>query len=327
MLNQSPKSLTTTTMMYDRMMSPRGSGLKIGMTVALAVVLFTPTTKVLGQGFNVSEGGSSVNVGSAVGGTDSAQAKSIVQAYMHQALPPPHFVSFLEWKDYSATGPNSSITLKYQDQSAYGRPVVATVRFQIEGGKVTKTEVVQNAPTASSTPSPATSRSTPSKNRFADALNTAKYSAPRLMRKSDAYSLADLEKAKAQAQAEKKPLGFVMVWDVMFKTASNTRTEYGDSALHHFYQAFHQNVVLVFVRHETELRDVPEAVKKGFFGPDEGGHAPNMAVTDATASEFIVEIPYLGKNGPGRDPLFASGAEKINAWLDTHPDAVATPKP
>ena len=121
------------------------------MTLALAAILLTPLTKVLGQGFTVSEGGGSVNVGSAVnstvGGTDSAQAKSIVQAYMHQALPPPHFVSFLEWKDYSATGLNSSITLKYQDQSAYGRPVVATVRFQIEGGKVTKTEVLQNTPT------------------------------------------------------------------------------------------------------------------------------------------------------------------------------------
>jgi len=301
------------------------------MTLALAAIHLTPLTKVLGQGFTVSEGGGSVNVGSAVnstvGGTDSAQAKSIVQAYMHQALPPPHFVSFLEWKDYSATGLNSSITLKYQDQSAYGRPVVATVRFQIEGGKVTKTEVLQNTPIVGSAPSPTPSRSAPSKNRFADALNAAKYSAPRMMRKSDAYSLADLEKAKAQAQAEKKPLGFVMVWDVMFQTAANTRTKYGDSALHHFYQAFHENVVLVFVRHETELQNVPDAVKKGFFGPDEGGYAPNMAVTDATASEFIVEIPYRDKDGPGRDTLFAEGAEKINAWLDTHPDAVPTPKP
>lgn len=86
-------------------------------------------------------------------------------------------------------------------------------------------------------------------------------------------------------------------------------------------------MVLVFVRHETELGKVPAAVNKGFRGPDEGGFAPNMAVTDATATEFIVEIPTRGKDGPGRDPQFAAGAEKINAWMDTHPDALPIKNP
>jgi len=158
MLNHSPQSSTATSMMPSRMMPPQGSALKIAVSAVLAVILLTPPTKMLGQGFTVSQGGTSLNAG----GADSAQAKSIVQAYVRQALPPPHAVTFLDWKDYSTTGPTSAITLKYQDQSGSARSVVATVRFQIEGGKVTKTQVLQNGPSVASMPTstPASAQTT-----------------------------------------------------------------------------------------------------------------------------------------------------------------------
>jgi hypothetical protein len=60
------------------------------------------------------------------------------------------------------------------------------------------------------------------------------------------------------------------------------------------------------VRHESELNNVPDAVRKGFFGPDEGGFAPNMAVVTADCSQFVCEIPYGGKesNGGIREQIF-----------------------
>jgi hypothetical protein len=144
---------------------------------------------------------------------------------------------------------------------------------------------------------------------------------------SDAFGLAQLEKAKEKARMEGKPLGFVMVWGQFFNKLQDTRSIGGASATTHFYEAFHTPLVLVFVRHETELGAVPEAVKKGFNGPDEGGYAPNMAVVDATASEFIVEIPLGGgdANGTRRDQVFSDGAAKIEKWLTSHPGAVASP--
>jgi hypothetical protein len=141
----------------------------------------------------------------------------------------------------------------------------------------------------------------------------------------DAFSLAQLDQAEQKARQEQKPLGFLMVWGVFFGHEADTRGSDSVSALIHFYQVFNRDLVLVFVRHESELNMVPAAVKKGFFGPDEGGYAPNMAVTDATATEFIVEIPYAHLDGPGRDQTFAAGANKIDQWLATHPQAAPTP--
>jgi len=147
------------------------------------------------------------------------------------------------------------------------------------------------------------------------------------MRLSDAFSLSQLEAAKAKARAEHKPLGFLMVWGQFFGEEADTRSRGGAPGLAHFYRAFNSNLVLVFVRHETELGSVPDAVKQGFNGPDEGGFAPNMAVVDATATEFIVEIPYGGNesNGAKRDQVFGAGAAKIDRWLATHPYAMPIP--
>ena len=61
------------------------------------------------------------------------QAKAVVEAYVHKLLPPPRFVLFLGWSDFSESGPSSSITLKYHVQSPDIQPVVANVRFTLEG--------------------------------------------------------------------------------------------------------------------------------------------------------------------------------------------------
>ena len=119
-----------------------------------------------------------------------------------------------------------------------------------------------------------------------------------------------------------------MVWGQYFGNDNvDWRRRGGPSGTAHFYRAFKDALVLVYVRHETELGAVPDAVKQGFNGPDEGGFAPNMAVVDASAQEFIVEIPYGGNGSTGavRDEVFTKGAQKIEQWLAYHPDAMATP--
>jgi hypothetical protein len=142
---------------------------------------------------------------------------------------------------------------------------------------------------------------------------------------TSAFRLADLEKAKAKAQAEHKLLGFIMVWDQFFGHRTTTAGRGGVAGLAHFYRVFDSSMVLVFVRHEDELPRVPDAVKQGFFGPDEGGYAPNMAVVDASATEFIVEIPFGGANSniATREALFLAGGDRMAAWLANHPTALA----
>jgi len=80
---------------------------------------------------------------------------------------------------------------------------------------------------------------------------------------------------------------------------------------------FRDNLVLVFVRHENELDKVPAAVKTGFFGPEEGGFAPNMAVVTADCSQFVCEIPYGGNesNGQIREQIFRKKIAEIKKFL------------
>lgn len=134
-----------------------------------------------------------------------------------------------------------------------------------------------------------------------------------------AYSLGTLEAAKARAKAEKKLLGFIMVWDNMFGHRSYPMGSYGNDDLAHFYVAFHDSMVLVFVHHETELGNVPGAVRSGFFGPDEGGAAPNMAVVTADCSQYVCEIPLGGglnnSTGAARDLVFRQKIQVIKQFL------------
>lgn len=136
-------------------------------------------------------------------------------------------------------------------------------------------------------------------------LMVARQNAPVNLTKDMAFSLDNLEAAKKKAQAEHKMMGFIMVWDSFFVPSPPLGYGGGDG-LAHFYDVFHDGLVLVFVHHETELGKVPDAVKKGFFGPDEGGFAPNMAVVTADCSQFVCEIPFGGNNSDGttREQIF-----------------------
>ena len=256
------------------------------------------------------------------------QTEATVESYMQKHAARNCAVSVLGWSDFAAAGPRSIITLRYRIQQPGRTDAEATVRFTVQGGEVAKTELVQppGAPLpAVVSPFPRALPRPVVVDRFSGPLFAASHGGSMTLRLDSAFSLAQLEQAKEKARAERKPLGFLMVWGQFFGHEADPRDKGSDSALVHFYEAFHQNLVLVFVRHETELGQVPEAVKKGFFGPNEGGFAPNMAVVDATATEFITEIPFRGLDGNGRDPLFAAGGREIDQWLATHPAAMATP--
>jgi hypothetical protein len=136
-----------------------------------------------------------------------------------------------------------------------------------------------------------------------------------LLNKNLAFSLDNLEAAKKKAKDEKKLLGFIMTWDSFF-VPSVPMGPGSNRALAHFYDVFHDNLVLVFVRHEDELEKVPDAVKKGFFGPEEGGFAPNMAVVSADCSKFVCEIPEGGKdsNGQIREQIFRQWIKVIKKF-------------
>lgn len=135
-----------------------------------------------------------------------------------------------------------------------------------------------------------------------------------------AFSLDNLEAAKKKAKAEKKLIGFIMEWDSMLVPAYPMGRGGSDSGLAHFYDVFNDGLVLVFVRHENELDKVPDAVKKGFFGPEEGGYAPNMAVVTADCSQFVCEIPFGGKGSTAqiREQTFRQKIAVIKKFIAAH---------
>jgi hypothetical protein len=186
----------------------------------------------------------------------------------------------------------------------------------------------QNVPRAPVQPAAAPARALVNlPDLFSKGIESAKTAPDRTVQMTDCFSLDQLADAKAKAQREHKPLGFLLVWNQYFGPRASTRLYGGSNALHHFYEAFKDSVVLVFVHHESDLGKVPPAVTAGYGSPDEGGYAPNMAVVDATASELIVEIPCAGPKGRGadRDAVFKIAAARMQAWMNAHPNAVATP--
>jgi hypothetical protein len=256
--------------------------------------------------------------------TRVATAEDTVEAYMYKYTASTSSISFLNWSDYIESGDAAAITLHYRVVKQNGEIAEAIVRFTIQGGAITHTDLLH---TGGQSSQPAATKPPVVIDHFTSALQAAMNGPEMTMAENNAYSLSQLEQAKQEAQQQHKPLGFLMVWGQFFGQPADTRGNDSVSALVHFYQVFHQNLVFVFVRHETELQMVPDAVKKGFFGMEEGGYAPNMAVTDATATDFITEIPYKHLDGAGRDEVFAVGARKIDQWLATHPNAMPTPTP
>ena len=158
---------------------------------------------------------------------------------------------------------------------------------------------------------------------FEPGLIFARQNQPIILSTNMAFSLNTLDAAKARAKAEKKLLGFIMVWDSFFVPA-HPMNPGSNGGLAHFVDAFHDSLVLVFVHHENELDKVPDAVKKGFFGPEEGGFAPNMAVVTADCSQFVCEIPFGGNDSTGaiREPIFRKKIEVIKKFLkeQTNPE-------
>jgi hypothetical protein len=153
---------------------------------------------------------------------------------------------------------------------------------------------------------------------FEEGFYLARQNRPVTLGLNKAFRLSDLAAAKKRAKEEKKLIGFVMVWDSMFGPGQ-PMGQGGRNALAGFYTVFNKALVLVFVRHEDELDKVPEAVKKGFFGPDEGGWAPNMAVVTGDCSQFICEVPLGGENSDGlvREKIFRAKAAEIQKFVES----------
>jgi hypothetical protein len=158
-------------------------------------------------------------------------------------------------------------------------------------------------------------------------LEAAKTVPEQPVKASAAFSVEQLAEARAQALRDRKPLGFIMMAPTMLDKPTTTRETGGNSALLHFYEAFKDSLVLVFVPVDTKKDQLPGAVLAGFSRPELGGIAPNMAVVDASASALIVAIPCGNAKtaGPDRDTVFKIGATAIQRWLTYHPMAIGVP--
>jgi len=150
---------------------------------------------------------------------------------------------------------------------------------------------------------------------FEEGFYLARQNRPVSLKLNSAYRLANLDAAKKKAREEKKLLGFIMVWDSMFQPAQPMGRG-GPNALAGFYTVFNKALVLVLVRHENELDKVPESVKQGFNGPEEGGWSPNMAVVTEDCSQFVCEIPLGGEKSDGfvREQVFRKKIADIKAF-------------
>ena len=187
-----------------------------------------------------------------------------------------------------------------------------------------QTQLARQTVDAKSTPAPAQAVILP--DHFTEWLDLAKSAPVRSLTAADGYSLAQLAEAKAKARAERKPMGFIVVSSKCFGQAYSTRQVGTYAAMAHFYEAFKDPLVLVFVPQES-VNETPPAVKKGLTGADAGNLAPNMAIVDATASELIVEVPCGGPKADGalRDKIFTAAAACVQQWLGYHPAANAGP--
>lgn len=142
-------------------------------------------------------------------------------------------------------------------------------------------------------------------------------SRPGSLKKSDGFSLNSVEQIIEKAKAENKLVGFMMMWDQFYNKPASPMGKGSESGALHFFNSFKDSMLIVFVAHENELDKVPDSVKKGFFGPDEGGFAPNMCVVSSDLKDFIVEIPLGGANSDGkvRQGVFDAKMAAIKQYL------------
>jgi hypothetical protein len=165
--------------------------------------------------------------------------------------------------------------------------------------------------------------------RFTEGLEAAKEVPEQPVRITDAYSLDHLAEARAQAQHERKLMGFIQMAPTMLDKPVTTRTAGASAALLHFCRAFKNSLVLVFVPSDTKPEHLPSAVAAGLTAKEMNGIIPNMAVVDATATMLVVSVPSGGNNkasGLDRDKVFTASAAVMQRWLSYHPMAIGGPE-
>jgi hypothetical protein len=135
-----------------------------------------------------------------------------------------------------------------------------------------------------------------------------------------AFRLSQLEEAKKKAMEEKKPLGFIVVWDACFNVAGTSSGDNSSAGLVHFYETFNHSCVLVFVRHEDEMHQVPPKANEGYHSSDAGGFSPKMAVLSADTADLICMIPLgIGSDGhtnrEAREKVFTEKKKVMEEYL------------
>lgn len=99
------------------------------------------------------------------------------------------------------------------------------------------------------------------------------------------FQLKDLEKAKAEAAASKKPIAFIY-------TDKNTTCPLCQGAADEFLDATKSKAVIVYVDSPSTTSvwpTLPSAVKKGL---EAGKFIPKIAITDASTENLITSLNY-----------------------------------
>jgi hypothetical protein len=166
--------------------------------------------------------------------------------------------------------------------------------------------------------------------RFMEGIRAAREVPEQPVQLTDAYSLDHLAEARAQAQLERKLMGFIQMTPAMLNRPVTTRTAGPSATLLHFCRAFSKSMVLVFVPGTTKPNQLPPAVVAGLSAKEMNGIVPNMAVVDATATELVLPVPSGKDNkatGEDRDRTFIASAAIMQRWLSYHPLAIGAPDP
>jgi hypothetical protein len=161
--------------------------------------------------------------------------------------------------------------------------------------------------------------------RFTEGIKAAREVPEQPVRITDAYSLDHLAEARAQAQLERKLIGFIQMAPTMLNRPVTTRSAGPSAALLHLCHAFNKSMVLVFVPADTKPELLPPAVAAGQAAKEVNGIIPNMTVVDATVTTLVLAVPGGGNNkatGEDRDKIYIASAAIMQRWLSYHPLAI-----
>jgi hypothetical protein len=154
---------------------------------------------------------------------------------------------------------------------------------------------------------------------------------PRTITAKSAFSLKQLDAAKAAATASGRPLGFIVTWDHILNKPANPQEANGSSDEHlaHYVAVYDGLLTLVFVRHEDELNKLPPGAAAGIGGPEAGNWSPKLAITTPDAQQLIVMVPYGNATPQGGNTLKSHQAvfrrtwPKVDAWYAGNPAMAA----